>query len=226
MVYKCLKDGQSFETVDDMMRHLDSEHKIPSEKARLGIEYSYEPTKEPERERTFLGPLRGPSPPEMEPYWMRVKDLEKIPDLTFLSDSQDVEAVKSYVGTKEVQEYDSFFVKVEEGEYTEIWGMEGIVPHLEARVYRVKLPAKGEKAVTVRPGETTRADIYLKRHPGVPPERAIAFEIRESFKYAIQQISDPLTKRLVVSEFVHSLNRKGLVSNADVDGFIDYFLRG
>jgi hypothetical protein len=59
-------------------------------------------------------------------------------DLQFISDSQDVSAVKEHIGGKLVRDYDSFFVKVADGEYTEVWGMSGIVPLLSKLVRRIK----------------------------------------------------------------------------------------
>lgn len=70
----------------------------------------------------------------------QVKNLD--PDLIFVSDSQDVQAVKENLGRPAYREYDSFFVRVEEGEYTEVWGMHGIVPDLERQVYKLKLPGQ------------------------------------------------------------------------------------
>ena len=53
-------------------------------------------------------------------------------DLQFVSDSQDVQAIKDYFGDAvngEYGEYDAFFVRVQDGEYTEVWGICGIVPY-------------------------------------------------------------------------------------------------
>lgn len=55
------------------------------------------------------------------------------PGLRFISDSQDVEAIKEHLGP-EASGYDSFFVEVADGDYKEVWGMVGIVPHLDKRV--------------------------------------------------------------------------------------------
>lgn len=62
------------------------------------------------------------------------------PDLEFVSNSQDVKYIKEYlVGIGEsrgfLKQFDSFFVQVGEGDYDEIWGMDGIVPHYEKDVY-------------------------------------------------------------------------------------------
>ena len=60
---------------------------------------------------------------------MTVKDLA--PDLMFVSDSQDVGPINEMFG---YPEFDSYFVRVEDGDYTEVYGMYGIVPHLSKEV--------------------------------------------------------------------------------------------
>lgn len=56
-------------------------------------------------------------------------------DHEFISDSQDVAAVKTLVeGSKG---YDAFFVKVCEGEYVSVYGMCGLVPHLNKLVSKL-----------------------------------------------------------------------------------------
>lgn len=65
--------------------------------------------------------------------------LAKNHNLTFVSDSQDVEAVKEHLGKKSRgKKYDSFYVATESGEYTVILGMHGIIPYLNKRLYRVR----------------------------------------------------------------------------------------
>jgi hypothetical protein len=52
-------------------------------------------------------------------------------DLMFLSDYQDVQPVQENTKT----DYTSYFVN---NDYTEIWGMNGIIPYLYREVYRIK----------------------------------------------------------------------------------------
>jgi predicted house-cleaning NTP pyrophosphatase (Maf/HAM1 superfamily) len=68
-----------------------------------------------------------------------VESINNRHDLQFISDSQDVAAVKEYLQCFKslhqllninLDDYDSFFVKVDEGDYSEIYGMVGIVPYL------------------------------------------------------------------------------------------------
>ncbi len=50
-------------------------------------------------------------------------------DLQFVSDSQDTAEIRFDFGPAwDGFEYDSYFVKIADGEYREIWGMCGIVP--------------------------------------------------------------------------------------------------
>ena len=67
---------------------------------------------------------------------MTVKNLEKNKDLIFLCDSQDVKFVKDYIGI-EAEDFDSFFVKIEDGDYTEIFRIFGIVPYLEKEIFQI-----------------------------------------------------------------------------------------
>lgn len=49
-------------------------------------------------------------------------------ELQFTCDSEDVKAIKEHIG-KSADKYDAFFVGVENGDYTEIWGIVGIIPY-------------------------------------------------------------------------------------------------
>ena len=65
---------------------------------------------------------------------MRVADLPD--DLLFVSTDIEVEGIKKLLGN-EAKDYDSFFVRIENGEIVEAYGMYGIVPHLDKLVFRV-----------------------------------------------------------------------------------------
>jgi len=56
--------------------------------------------------------------------------------LQFVSDSQDVEPIKEHIG-EAAEGYDSFFVAQQNGDYTEVWGMYGIIPRLGKLVSRL-----------------------------------------------------------------------------------------
>jgi len=51
------------------------------------------------------------------------------PDLMLLSDSQDIQAVKEYLGSPDWFDYGCLFVKVCDGDYSEIHGCESNVPY-------------------------------------------------------------------------------------------------
>lgn len=58
------------------------------------------------------------------------KRIENLSDDLILVDlSQDVECIKCYLGPLPF-DYDIFFVQVEDGDYSEVWGVEGSIPYL------------------------------------------------------------------------------------------------
>ena len=58
-------------------------------------------------------------------------------ELQFVSDSQDVQPIKEYLGSI-AEGYDAFFVNVVDGDYSEVWGIVGIVPHKSKLTSRLK----------------------------------------------------------------------------------------
>ena len=67
-----------------------------------------------------------------------VADLNNRSDLTFVSDVQDVRAIKEqFSNHDEVRPFDAFFVKVGEGEYTEVYGIRGILPTLKRTIWKI-----------------------------------------------------------------------------------------
>jgi hypothetical protein len=67
-----------------------------------------------------------------------IRDLQKREDLTLVTDSQDVQAVKDQLGNSDaLDDFDGFFVNVGEGEYTEVYGFQGNVPFLGKSLYCV-----------------------------------------------------------------------------------------
>lgn len=67
---------------------------------------------------------------------LHVYDLDADSDLMFVSDSQDVAAIREHIGP-DAEDYDSFFVATADGDYTRVYGMEGIVPLGSKRVYAI-----------------------------------------------------------------------------------------
>lgn len=58
--------------------------------------------------------------------------------LTLVTDSQDTNHIREYFNSAEGSEFDSYFVRVEDGDYVEIWGFFGIIPDNNKTVYRIK----------------------------------------------------------------------------------------
>lgn len=65
-----------------------------------------------------------------------VAEIEKDKRFNFVSDEDSVNSIKSYFGKKS-EEYDSFFVVVEDGSYKSVYGMEGNVPYLNKQIYKI-----------------------------------------------------------------------------------------
>lgn len=69
---------------------------------------------------------------------MTIEDLEKRGDLILVTDSQDVQELKNYLCLEpqvpRIDQCDGFFVKVEDGDYTEVYGFWGIIPYLNKRI--------------------------------------------------------------------------------------------
>jgi hypothetical protein len=72
---------------------------------------------------------------------MTIRDIEDRDDLLLVTDSQDVNMIKEYLGD-DVAKYDlecidGFFVKVENGDYSEIYGFNGCIPCLSKEIYQL-----------------------------------------------------------------------------------------
>jgi len=66
---------------------------------------------------------------------MLVKDLQDREDLLFTNVDFEVREIKEMLGIQD--DYDAFFLKIENGEFVEVYGMYGIIPNLEKVVDRV-----------------------------------------------------------------------------------------
>jgi hypothetical protein len=67
-----------------------------------------------------------------------IKTVSAIPnDFTLVQDSQDKESVAQYFPGIEIDSYGCLFVKVEDGEYKEIYGCESYVPYNNKPVDRL-----------------------------------------------------------------------------------------
>lgn len=65
---------------------------------------------------------------------MKVRDIPE--DFQFVSTDHEVEEVKRLLNVKE--DFDAFFVKIENGEIVKAYGMCGKIPHLGKEVVEVK----------------------------------------------------------------------------------------
>jgi hypothetical protein len=66
-----------------------------------------------------------------------IEYVKDIPDnFQFLSDSQDVEQIKSDIPGAD--EFDSFFVSIQDGDYLDIYGIKGIIPYNNKPVYKLR----------------------------------------------------------------------------------------
>lgn len=72
---------------------------------------------------------------------MTIRDIEDREDLQLITDSQDVEAIKEYLGSDveriDLNEIDGFFVSICDGDYLEILGFCGNVPYSDKELYQL-----------------------------------------------------------------------------------------
>lgn len=68
---------------------------------------------------------------------IKSKTIGELPrHLLLVNVDHEAAAVKEHVGAA-ADDFDSFFVAMNEGEYTEVWGFEGIVPWNHKRAWRI-----------------------------------------------------------------------------------------
>lgn len=67
-----------------------------------------------------------------------IADLDLRSDLDLITNSQEVEELRAYLGSKEADEMSGFFVKVQDGDYSEIWGFYGCIPYIHKTVYKFR----------------------------------------------------------------------------------------
>ena len=59
-------------------------------------------------------------------------------DMIFVSNSQDVKAIKDqFKGMRAINSFDSFFVEIIDGEYNSVYGMVGIIPWMTNNLYQL-----------------------------------------------------------------------------------------
>ena len=72
---------------------------------------------------------------------MTIRDIEDRENLQLVTDSQDVEAIKEYLGSDigefDLDGIDGFFVSIKDGDYSEILGFNGSIPYLDKELYQL-----------------------------------------------------------------------------------------
>lgn len=77
------------------------------------------------------------------PVLVRELDMPEDEGWYFLVDSQDVAEIKEHFGnTAKLDQFDSFFACIADGDYQEVYGMQGIVPLTNKPVYRIWMELK------------------------------------------------------------------------------------
>lgn len=68
-----------------------------------------------------------------------IRDIQNRKDLILVDLSQDVRAIKEYLGNHpDLKDFNGFFVKIHNGDYTEIFAYEGTVPYLDKELWKVE----------------------------------------------------------------------------------------
>lgn len=62
--------------------------------------------------------------------------------LMFISDSNEVHDIREALALTPDEDFDSFFVGTENGDYTEVWGMAGTVPEQHRAVFPISLTGR------------------------------------------------------------------------------------
>lgn len=66
----------------------------------------------------------------------RVRELGKREDLLLITDTHDTELIHEEF--PESKEFDGFFVKVENGDFIEVYGFYGIIPYLDKMCCKIQ----------------------------------------------------------------------------------------
>jgi len=83
---------------------------------------------------------RNPKPELVEICTQTVRDLQDREDLILVDTDYEVEEIKRYLGNfPELDEFGAFLVKVEDGEYKEIYGIPGSVAYLDKPACRLQV---------------------------------------------------------------------------------------
>lgn len=87
------------------------------------------------------------SQPELKREFDTIDDFNEREDFILIQDSQDIDELKHSIPDPSAKDYDGFFVKVGDGEITEVYGFEGSVPRLDTPVERLETEHDRKKRI-------------------------------------------------------------------------------
>lgn len=87
------------------------------------------------------------SEPDLKREFDTIEDIGEDEGFILVQDSQDIDELKHSIPDPSAKDYDGFFVKVGDGEITEVYGFEGSVPRLDAPVARLETEHDRKKRI-------------------------------------------------------------------------------
>lgn len=82
---------------------------------------------------------------ELEQEFKTIRDIDGRDDFTLVDVDTDVEATKDMLADKDKNDFDGFFVKIEDGEITQAYGFSGNIPNLDKSLTRVETTSESLK---------------------------------------------------------------------------------
>lgn len=70
-------------------------------------------------------------------YFGNIADLNHRKDLTLVTDGQEVQRIKEQLGSADLDQFNSFLVKVEDGQFKQVFAYLGTIPYLYKSVFEV-----------------------------------------------------------------------------------------
>jgi len=72
-------------------------------------------------------------------YFGKIKDIECKDYLTLIINDWEVQNLKDYFRSEEINQYDGFFVDLENGDYDELYGYFGSIPNNNKALYQIDI---------------------------------------------------------------------------------------
>ena len=151
---------------DDYIAKEDSEEDDEDSKIEKSLGLNDDPTKEDEKDR-YEESLKH----NKEKVMKRVKDVEKEYGFNFVSGDNEAQSMSQYFHESRLQEFGSFYIKLEEGEYKDVYGVHGVKPDGEKEVFIIVENGKfvydssaknvDRQSDTFRVGERVKIDLSL-----------------------------------------------------------------